>query len=402
MGLQNFRTGQLEVISAILNGNDTCVFWSTGSGKSVCFQLPAIHTKKLVIIVSPLISLINDQVKGMNKRFGREIAMSFAAANATPDTMEKIKSGEGLLCYCTPERLSTPSFITHMQYIHNNVRSILLLAVDEAHFVSQQGFDFRPSYRNISLFREAIPNIPLLALTATAPPHIRHDIISTLQMHTPQIFTSSYDKPNLSITVKVQKSALSVHDIVRECSSFTDGSMVVFTYTRKDAEKLHLQITQRGKGRAAQSALLYHGQLDYTYRENVQRWFNDGQIKIVVATGSSFGTGIDKGDIRKLIIYGMPKTFEDFYQQIGRAGRDGANSIVKVFVAKNDYIVHLFRDKGKGVEHQQMANNEKRSLFKLKAFLEDRSTCRRLSILRYWGQGELGWKCGDCDNCKKM
>lgn len=224
MKLHNFKPGQLEVIHSALRGLDTCVFWATGSGKSVCFQLPAIHRQQIVLIVSPLLSLINDQIKNINELYERELAVSFAATNATTDVMKKISRGESLLLYCTPERLSSESFIEHMQWIHENVRPIMLLAVDEAHMISQQGFDFRPSYCNISSFRNTFPNVPIMALTATAPPHIRKDLMHNLGLRKPQVFTSSYDKPNLKISVSMQSKKLSFMEIARECSQDFEGN----------------------------------------------------------------------------------------------------------------------------------------------------------------------------------
>eukprot|EP00961_Rhodomonas_salina_P106754 1437595-Rhodomonas_salina.1 len=209
--------------------------------------------------------------------------------------------------------------------------------------------------------------------------------------------------------------------IARECSQACDGRTLVFCYTRADTEKLHTLITQQGKTQDAQSAMVYHGQVAYEQRERVQKWFKDGVVTTVVATGSSFGTGasqqpfvcacyaigdivrcpagVDVPDVRRIFICGLPKTFEDYFQQMGRAGRDGKKSTVKLFFGKGDCRAHLCRKMPTDRQHLAMAQKEKNSLFTLLRFCNDKKTCRRQILMRFWNQSQPGLACGDCDNC---
>lgn len=317
----NFRAGQLEAIYSILNGKDTFILFATGVGKSLCFQLPALHKKQPVVIVSPLLSLITDQIKNINVKFERELAVSFAATDISIDAMQKIASGESLLIYVTPEVFANHLFMEKLLQIHNH-NNILFLAVDEAHFLSSQGFDFRPAFREIVNFRKTFPSLPIMALTATASSHIQRDVISVLQMKSPSIFTTSYDKPNLEFEVCMMKRDFAIDEITRRVAKTEiDGCAVVFTYTKRDATKVYEQIRRAAKTEVARTAALYHGDISYEQRSNISAQFNTGKIKLIIATGSSFGTGVDKPDIRHIYILSMPKNFEEFYQLAGRAGR---------------------------------------------------------------------------------
>lgn len=402
-GHDTFRPGQREVINTLMHGKDACVFWATGNGKSICFQFIALHLEKIVVVVSPLLSLIADQIKNVNRKFGREIATSFAASTITPDAYQKIQTGECLLLYVTPESMENDKFLRELKQIHDSVRNIALIAVDEAHFVSQQGFEFRPSFRNIKNFRTHFTQTPMAAFTATAPEHIKNDIINTLELRSPAMFKSSYDKPNLKIEIFKRAKAIAFDEIVRECNKATEGSTIVFTYTRKDAESLHEQITRRARTNNTRSARLYHGQMPPDLRRAIERQFNDGTVRVVIATAASFGVGVDKPDVRQVFLYSMPKTFEDFTQAIGRAGRDGKPARVVAWFGNGDHVVHL-KCKGKANDktHLAMQKREKSSLFALKALFNDLTTCRRVAILKYWKEPHSPtWRCGECDNCTR-
>lgn len=292
------------------------------------------------------IHIHTDQVKNLNLKFKREIAVSFAASNVTQNGLEKIQSGESLIIYVTPEIFANEFFLEQCKQIHHNVRPIVLLVVDEAHFIASQGFDFRTSFREIANFRDILPNIPIMALTATATPHIRENLIAALKMKSPAVFTGSYDKPNLAFTIHSENKKKAIASIVQQCTQTAfDGSWVVFTYTKKDANMIHKCIIENAKTEQSKNASLYHGDILYNDRMQIQKDFDAGTTRLVVATGSSFGTGVDKNDIRHVILFTIPKNFEvcprhafhcsnrglvmlllggqEFYQLAGRCGRDG-------------------------------------------------------------------------------
>lgn len=382
-GYSDFRPHQQEIIEGIVSQRDAFILMPTGGGKSLCYQLPALCLHGTVIVVSPLISLMKDQVDALQ-------ANGVAAACYNSSLNEKrsrallaqFHAGELDLLYVAPERLMSASFQARLDDI-----DISLFAVDEAHCVSQWGHDFRPEYVQLGQLRQRFPDIPMAAFTATADPQTRGDIIQRLQLHNPDIYVTGFDRPN------IRYGALEKAKPFDQLTTFLAGHQgdagIVYALSRKRVEEV------AGKLQAAGfRALPYHAGLPAAQRQAAHEQFMRDEIDVVVAT-VAFGMGIDKPDVRFVVHYDLPRNIEGYYQETGRAGRDGLPADTLLLFGAQDMV--LARRMVEGNENEQQRRIESHKLNSMVAFAES-LTCRRRVLLNYFGE-ELGDACGNCDIC---
>ena len=394
-GYKGFREGQLDCIGALMGGKDVAVFWATGRGKSLVYQLPALHRKTITLVVSPLISLMVDQVKQLNSLTPVDIACYLGSAQMNPLIERKALNGEFLLVYLTPEKIAASSFLEKMR------GKVGFVAIDEAHCVSEWGHDFRKDYRNLSVVRQRLPGVPLCLLTATAGKQVQEDILNNLGLQRQHTFISksSFDRTNLRISIRTKSLDGIRADFAPMVSRWNGApeSAVVYCPTRGDVEKVAVYLGNSsvlGSGVVAK----YHGGMTSEDRREAHLGFLSGQYKVIVAT-IAFGMGIDKPDIRCVVHYGTPKTMEEYYQHIGRGGRDGLDASCTMFYSPSDFVRYksAFYTKNKTAKAIEMAN---KSGDILRNFVEDRVVCRRFQILQYFNETPaFGSRCGNCDNC---
>lgn len=331
-GFDQFRAGQSEVISAILAGKDAMVVMPTGSGKSLCYQLPAMMLPGATLIVSPLIALMKDQVDALQ---ARNLPATFINSSLDPSEqrarIDALRRGQYKLVYVAPERFRSSRFVEALQQVH-----ISLFAVDEAHCISTWGHDFRPDYLRLKSAREQLPGVQTLALTATATPYVRSDIIQQLGLAAPPTFVSGFDRPNLSIEVIHTERERQKIAHIKRLARTHEGSGIIYTATRKAVEQVALRLQEHGLSVAA-----YHAGLGDAARVRAQEEFMSGRAQMIVAT-NAFGMGIDKPDIRFVAHYQMPGSIEAYYQEIGRAGRDGLPSTCLLLFNYADKNTHDF------------------------------------------------------------
>lgn len=379
-GYENFRPNQLEIIQSILNGKDTLAIMPTGGGKSICYQLPAIVLKGLTIVISPLIALMKDQVDAL-KANGIPAAFinSSQNQNEIDDVFVEINEGRLRLLYIAPESLSLVEGVLLSG-------KIKLIAVDEAHCISSWGHDFRPAYTTLGFLKKKLPDVPMIALTATADKATREDIVTQLELYKPNRFISSFDRKNLYLDVRPGKER--VKQIMRFLETRRNESGIIYCLSRKSTEDLSRKLNDAGF-----SAQHYHAGLDAETRSKVQEDFIMDRSNIICAT-IAFGMGIDKSNVRWVIHYNLPKNIEGYYQEIGRAGRDSLPSDTLLFYSYAD-VVQLR-------QFAENSNNGEVQLAKLQRMQQfaESLNCRRRALLSYFGE-TLAEDCGNCDNCKQ-
>ncbi len=392
-GYDSFREGQEELVGSILEGQDTFGIMPTGAGKSICFQVPALIMDGITLVISPLISLMKDQVEGLNQA---GVHAAYLNSSLTAGQYQKAlgfaKEGRYKIIYVAPERLVTDSFLDFALHAH-----ISMLVVDEAHCVSQWGQDFRPSYLKIVEFIGRLPKRPVIsAFTATATKEVRDDIIDILLLQNPKVVATGFDRPNLYFAVQSPKDKYGAMKNFLELHPGQSG--IIYCLTRKYVEEVYERLGEEGF-----SVTKYHAGLSDIERKANQEDFIYSRAEIMVAT-NAFGMGIDKSDVRFVVHYNMPKNMESYYQEAGRAGRDGEAAECILLYAGQDVVTNqFFIDNNKDnqeldeVTRQLVAQRDRERLRKM-TFYCFTNDCLRDYILRYFGEYGSGY-CGNCTNC---
>ncbi|OUL57229.1 DNA helicase RecQ [Pseudoalteromonas ulvae] len=382
-GYDTFRAGQDSVINAAIAGQDTLVLMPTGGGKSLCYQIPALALSGITIVVSPLISLMQDQVAQLNALgVAAECLNQSLSREQSMAIYQDLHAGKIKLLYVAPERILQHDFIERLHHL-----PISLFAIDEAHCVSHWGHDFRPHYFRLKQLKQYFPAIPIMALTATADTATRHDIVEQLTLQQPYIYTGSFDRPNIRYTLEEKFKPLS--QLMRYLRQQKGQSGIIYCTSRKRVDDISAKLVEAGFNAAA-----YHAGLENTQRSFVQTAFAKDDIQIVVAT-VAFGMGINKPNVRFVIHYDIPKNIESYYQETGRAGRDGlaAEAILYFDPADIPRVKRFFED----IEDEQRRKVEQQRFNAMASFAEAQ-TCRRKILLNYFSEYQRE-ACGNCDIC---
>ena len=385
-GYEEFRQNQEEIIGTVLANKDCLVLMPTGGGKSLCYQLPALLLPGVTLVISPLISLMKDQVDGL-----RANGVTAAFMNSSLNDSEQarvqaaVQRGEIKILYVAPERLALSSFKSFLSTI-----TVSVIAVDEAHCISEWGHDFRPEYRNLKVLRENLPKVPCIALTATATVRVRDDICEQLGLTNAQRFIASFDRPNLTYHVYPKRRSFDL--ILDTLRKYPGQSVILYCFTRKDTEDLAADLNAEGF-----QALPYHAGLERTVRKKTQEKFIRDEVSIITAT-IAFGMGIDKPDVRAVIHCDMPRNIEGYYQETGRAGRDGQPADCILFFSPGD--VFKYRHFINAIENESERRNTDQKLMDMLTYCKLK-LCRRKFLLQYFGEQYTKASCSSCDRCLK-
>jgi ATP-dependent DNA helicase RecQ len=382
-GYGEFRPLQREIIQASLDGRDVFALLPTGGGKSLCFQLPALLRDGLTVVVSPLIALMKDQVDQLQETgIAATFLNSTLGASEARARLRRLHNGEFRLLYAAPERLMLEDW-------KSNLRSwnVTALAIDEAHCISEWGHDFRPEYRQLADLRKLLPGVPVMALTATATARVRNDIVAHLDLSDPAIFVGSFNRPNLSYRVVAKDQPL--RQILSFVAKRPNESGIAYCATRSSAEQLAESLVKRGL-----AARAYHAGLDSRTRAENQELFLRDETRIICAT-IAFGMGINKPNVRWVLHHDLPKNIEGYYQETGRAGRDGlpADCVLLFSAADAAKQTHFIQEMS-DAQAQQAARGQLRQMI----HYAECSACRRRELLAYFGE-DIAGNCGACDNC---
>lgn len=383
-GFDSFRPLQEEIIRDALSGRDVFALLPTGGGKSLCFQLPALVRPGLTVVISPLISLMKDQVDALT---ASGVAATFLNSSLKADEsrarLRGLHAGEYRLLYVAPERMMLSGFLADLKRW-----SVNLIAIDEAHCISEWGHDFRPEYRQLAELRQHFPDVSMMALTATATERVRGDIVKQLRLREPSRYVASFDRPNLMYRVLAKSQ--SYQQVLDFVSARPNESGIVYCQSRKSAESVAERL--RGDGVSARP---YHAGLEAKERVTNQELFRRDEVRVICAT-IAFGMGIDKPNVRFVVHYDLPKNIEGYYQETGRAGRDGLPSECLLLFSAGDAVKYSrFIDEGSDEKQRKIARAQ---LQEMVHFAEG-GECRRVALLRYFGEDFRGANCGGCDNC---
>lgn len=405
-GHPQFRPSQREVMVSILSGQDTFVLMPTGAGKSLCFQLPALVLDGITVVVSPLIALMQNQVE---KLLQKGISAALLCSSQKKDERDLIqrditsKQPKTKLLYVTPELIDTQGFLNTLYSLRNN-NKLAMFVVDEAHAISEWGHDFRFAYRKLSVFKERFNSTPVCALTATATNRVQTDVVNSLRLDKPLIITLSFNRPNIYYEVRFKDLLGNVHnDIASFISNRAGACGIIYCHKRETCGHVASKLKERGVNAEA-----YHAGLRDADRTAVQTKWMTGEVDIIVAT-IAFGMGIDKPDVRFVIHFDVPKNLEGFYQESGRAGRDGKSSVSLLYYSKDDKSLNSFllaqaaqkqrERQGQQTGPQPRQNAINNSWEKMVEYCEGKPGCKRKRLLEYFGENTTRLVCGNCDYC---
>ncbi len=387
--LSSFRLGQKAIIESVLAKKDVLAVMPTGGGKSLCYQLPAVASPGITIVVSPLIALMNDQVQALRK-LGLHAGCihSGLSLNEHKSVFQQMKDQENYLLYLSPERIQKPGFAP---WLHHQ-KNINLFAVDEAHCVSQWGHDFRPEYSQLSLLRKIKPEVPLIGLTATATPLVKRDIIKQLGLRDPDQHVYGFYRPNLYYQVEFcADENEKINFVLSALKQTPEGKVILYCGTRKMTEEWASILAARGE-----SVAFYHAGLSSEDRTQMEQSYHRGDVRILAAT-NAFGMGVDCPDVRLVVHTQMPGNIESYYQEVGRAGRDGKPATCLLVYSKKDKGLHSYFITQS--EADQRIKNQRWSALKAMSFYAEGSECRHADILTYFKDQKRIKNCGHCDTC---